>query len=205
MGIFSKVSKAIKHHVSRAKSNITHAAKRLAKGDTTAAKRLFDDGLHSVKRLHNNISKNEIVGSLYRGGVGNTIGKAIDGVESKRYMIDHAGDIAKSQMNVLKDIKSGNLSSALKGQGEIIAKLDSGGKAGNLKDLAKQKAMGVIDSGYDKATKFIPDSVKKEIGAMSASEIATRLGKTETGRQIRSKITQRMRKTGMKAMEKVDI
>lgn len=188
MGIFSKIGKAIKHHIKKASSNVGSAVKRLSTGDTGGVKKLFDDGLHSVKRLHTNISNNEMVGSLYRGGVGQTVGKAIDGVEKKRYLIDKAGEIVGDQRKVLQDLKSGDISKAIKGQSAIIAKVDSGGKATNLKDLVKQKASGAIESGYDKGTKFIPDSVKKEIGAMSASELATRLGKTDIGRKVRRRM-----------------
>lgn len=188
MGIFSKISRHIKRHIRKGASSVGSAVKRLSSGDTGGVKRLFDDGLHSVKRLHTNISNNEMVGSLYRGGVGQTVGKAIEGVEKKRYLIDKAGEIVGDQRRVLQDLKSGNIQSAIKGQSSIIAKVDSGGKASNLKDLVKQKAGGAIEAGYSKSTKFIPDSVKKELGAMSAGELATRLGKTDIGRRVRKRI-----------------
>ena len=204
MGIFSKISRSIKHHARRATRSVVHATKRLSHGDLTPAKKLFDDGLHSVKRLHNNLGKNEIIGSYYRGGIGNTIGKGIDEVEKKRYLINHAGSLIGDQRKVISDLKSGNILKAIKSQGGIISKISSGGKAGNLGDLVKSKASGAIEQAYSKSTKFVPDSIKKQVGAMSASDLSKTLERTELGKKVKQKIGKTIQKTSKKAFSKID-
>ena len=204
MGIFGKIGRAIKHHARKATKSVIHATKRLSHGDVGPSKKLFDDGLHSVKRLHNNLGKNEIIGSYYRGGIGNTIGKGIDEVEKKRYLIDHAGALIGDQRKVISDLKSGNITNAIKSQGAIIAKIDSGGKVGNLSGLAKSKVSDAIEKGYSKGTKFVPDSIKKKVGAMSASDLAKTLEKTELGKQVKAKIGKKIQKTSQKAFKKID-
>jgi len=204
MGIFSKISRSIKHHAKRAAKSVVHATKRLSHGDLTPAKKLFDDGLHSVKRLHNNLGKNEIIGSYYRGGIGNTIGKGIDEVEKKRYLINHAGSLISDQRKVISDLKSGNILKAIKSQGGIIAKIDSGGKVGNLSGLAKSKVSDAIEKGYSKSTKFVPDSIKKKVGALSASDLAKTLERTELGRSVKAKIGKTIQSSSRKAFKKID-
>ena len=204
MGIFSKISRSIKHHAKRAAKSVVHATKRLSHGDLTPAKKLFDDGLHSVKRLHNNLGKNEIIGSYYKGSIGNTIGKGIDTVEKHKYIINHAGSLIGDQRKVISDLKSGNITKALQSQGAIISKISSGGKAGSLGDLAKSKASDAIEKAYSKSTKFVPDSIKKKVGMMSASDLAKTLEKTELGKQVKAKISGKIQKTSKKAFKKID-
>ena len=204
MGIFSKISRSIKHHARRATRSVVHATKRLSHGDVGPAKKLFDDSLHSVKRLHNNLGKNEIIGSYYRGGIGNTIGKGIDSVEKHKYLIDHAGSLISDQRKVISDLKSGNITKALQSQGSIIAKIDSSGKSGSLGGLVKNKASDAIEKGYSKSTKFVPDSIKKKVGMMSASDLAKTLEKTELGKQVKAKIGKKIQKTSQKAFKKID-
>ena len=204
MGIFSKISRSIKHHAKRAARSVVHATKRLSHGDVGPAKKLFDDSLHSVKRLHNNLGKNEIIGSYYRGGIGNTIGKGIDEVEKKRYLINHAGSLISDQRKVISDLKSGNILKAIKSQGGIIAKIDSGGKVGNLSGLAKSKVSDAIEKGYSKSTKFVPDSIKKKVGALSASDLAKTLERTELGRSVKAKIGKTIQSSSRKAFKKID-
>ena len=204
MGIFSKISRSIKHHARKAARSVVHATKRLSHGDVGPAKKLFDDSLHSVKRLHNNLGKNEIIGSYYRGSIGSTIGKGIDEVAKKKYLIDHAGSLIGDQRKVISDLKAGNITKALKSQGAIISKIDSGGKTSSLGGLVKSKASDAIETGYAKSTKFVPDSIKKKVGAMSASDLAKTLEKTELGRSVKAKISGKIQKTSQKAFKKID-